>query len=400
MRIIHSLDYFQPQLGYQDTFLAQTQIDDGHDVSVITSDRYRPFENYEQTVAPLLGPRLRSPGVYIEEGITVYRLPVLFEHDLRCWVKGLEKTILKLQPDIVQVHGVSNFFALRIAWLKARLPQNASYRLIIDDHMVPTAHMPLSRCLFYYAFRMACKSLLLSQADALVAVSADTKRFMEINYQFPSERIEIVPLGADTRRFQFCGKVRQELRQRIGVTEDEVLFIYAGKIVPAKGPDLLIKAALALLAQGEPIRVLLVGNGPDEYVKEIKSWTAQQGFADRFFWQTFVPNESLPDYYSAADVGVWPKESSLTMIEAQACRLPIIVSDFPVAAERISCNNGLVFRQGDVADLAAKMERLIADKALRQAMGERGFDLVKRTLDYRVLSRCFLELATVSNRHS
>ena len=400
MRIIHSLDYFQPKLGYQDTFLAQAQIDEGHDVSVVTSDRYRPFENYEQTVAPLLGPRLRSPGVYIEEGITVYRLPVQFERNFRCWVKGLEKTILKLQPDIVHVHGVSNFFALRIALLKARLPENASYRLIIDDHMVQTAHTHLSGRLFYYAFRMACKSLLLSQANALVAVSADTKRFMEINYQFPAERIEIVPLGADTRRFRFCGKARQELRHRLGVTEDEVVFIYAGKIVPAKGPDLLVKASLSLLAQGEPIRVLLVGSGTNEYIKEMKSWTEQQGFGNRFVWQPFVPNESLPDYYSAADVGVWPKESSLTMVEAQACRLPIIVSDFPVAAERISCNNGLIFRQGDVADLAAKMKRLIADKALRQAMGERGFDLVKRTLDYRVLSRRFLELVTVSNRCS
>jgi hypothetical protein len=43
MKIIHVIDYFQPQLGYQETFLAKEQAKQGHEVYVLTSDRYNPI---------------------------------------------------------------------------------------------------------------------------------------------------------------------------------------------------------------------------------------------------------------------------------------------------------------------------------------------------------------------
>ena len=43
MKIIHVVDYFQPILGYQEVFLAKEQAKLGHDVVVITSDRYAPI---------------------------------------------------------------------------------------------------------------------------------------------------------------------------------------------------------------------------------------------------------------------------------------------------------------------------------------------------------------------
>ena len=62
MRIVHVADYFQPQLGYQEYFTARAQVKDGHEVHVITSYRYRPFDDFEHSVGPVLGARVVGTG--------------------------------------------------------------------------------------------------------------------------------------------------------------------------------------------------------------------------------------------------------------------------------------------------------------------------------------------------
>ena len=57
MKIVHVCDYIQPQLGYQEYYLAKEHAKMGHEVTVITSDRYYPFPNYENTAEKILGDR-------------------------------------------------------------------------------------------------------------------------------------------------------------------------------------------------------------------------------------------------------------------------------------------------------------------------------------------------------
>lgn len=54
-----------------------------------------------------------------------------------------------------------------------------------------------------------------------------------------------------------------------------------------------------------------------------------------------------------------------------ACGLPCVVSNIPGARDLLlDGETGLLFRSGDAADLAAKLQRLIADEKLRQVMGQ------------------------------
>ena len=237
MRIVHVLDYCQAKLGYQDFFLARAQIEDGHEVTVVTSDRFRPFPDYEQSVGGVLGTRIRQPGRYNEEGIDVLRLPVRFEGAYRCWVNGFERELLALEPHLVIVHGVAGFFAPRVAILKARLSEGQRFRLVLDDHMVPEVRQRVSRRLFYWAFRSLFRGTLLRQADALVAVSGPTAVFMRENYRFPKDRVELVPLGADLRRFKPDPAARRAVRRAMGLHEGTVLVVHAGKLVPEKGTE-------------------------------------------------------------------------------------------------------------------------------------------------------------------
>ena len=102
----------------------------GHEVLVVTSDRYDPL--LFPANKGVLGSRIKGAGFFVEEGINVWRLKTLFEIPFEIWMRGLEKKIQELEPDLVIVHRIVKFESIRIARLKKRL---GNFKLIYDDHM-------------------------------------------------------------------------------------------------------------------------------------------------------------------------------------------------------------------------------------------------------------------------
>ncbi|MCX5727498.1 MAG: glycosyltransferase family 4 protein [Nitrospirae bacterium] len=394
MKIIHVEDYYQPQLGYQEPFLAREHSRLGHDVHVITSDRYYPFPSYESTAAPLLGSRRVGVGVRQEaDGVSVHRLPVRFEGWHRIWLKGLLHEVEDIRPDVVFAHGVESITALRLAGWK--LTKKPTCKLIYDCHTLEIQRRSRLSPLFGVAYKRLLKYPILRAGDGFVAVSSTTKEYMETRYGLPSNRIQVIQLGGDTDAFRRNPSCGAQTRSRLGIAPDEVVFIYVGKVIPEKGVHLLAAAARQLVKEcpHEKVRVLVVGGGPSAYRARIEAVLQAAGIGEAFVWTGLVPNAELPQYYSAANVGVWPCEVTITQWEAMACELPIIVGDNPAAAERVAWNNGLAYSEGDAEDLCRAMKTLLADESLRREMGRRGRDAVERWFSWRGIATRFIELA-------
>lgn len=392
MRIVHIVDYIQPQLGYQEYFLPLAQVALGHNVHVITSDRYSPFPAYEEYAQDLLGPRFLASGSYEEDGIHIHRLQSCCEYSSRVWITGLEAKLRDLSPVMVIAHGMANYSAVRIALLKRRLSPQHKFKLIYDSHMVYGAGQNPLRKVIRPAFKLM-GSILNRQADAFVGVAEGAVTYMHKVYGIPKSRISLIPLGVSTERFYFDPDTRSEMRKQLGFQEQDVVFIYAGKLNDIKGPHVLAEAALEVMPYHEHVRVLFVGGGDQAYLRSMQDKIEKAGYSERFSWQPTVANQALRRYYCAADVGVWPRKSSLTMLEAQACRLPIIVSDFKIAAERICAENGLIFKSEDVQDLAHQMTRLVNDASQRINMGQNGLNYVQSNLSYTLQAHQFIDLA-------
>ena len=62
MHILHIVDYFMPNTGYQENLLAKWNRKEGHEVTVITSDRYYPIEDYDNAWFPVMGARIKEQG--------------------------------------------------------------------------------------------------------------------------------------------------------------------------------------------------------------------------------------------------------------------------------------------------------------------------------------------------
>ena len=185
-------------------------------------------------------------------------------------------------------------------------------------------------------------------------------------YGMPKRKVSVVPLGVDTDNFYPCRTPedwarRARIRAELGFAEEDIVCIYTGQFTDAKNPRVLARAIRILRAAGMPVRGLFIGNGPQN---------GDLAACDGCVVLPFRPHGELPAYYRAAEIGVWPTQESMSMLDATACGLPIVVNDTLLARERIE-GNGITYRLNDPADLAEKI-RLLGDSKYRHQLGDAG----------------------------
>lgn len=149
---------------------------------------------------------------------------------------------------------------------------------------------------------------------------------------------------------------------------------YVGRLVEAKGVDLLLEALAGLEADW---RLAILGDGPERGALEAQART--DGTADRVTFVPWQPSSALPAFYRELDVLVLPSRSTPSwieqfgrvLIEAMACGVACIGSDSGEIPHVLD-EAGLVFPEGDVAALRSALARLAADADLRARLGAAG----------------------------
>ena len=349
----------------------------GHTVAVLTSDRYYPFPDYTATVQPILGQRIVGPAMQEECGLLTYRLPVAFEYRHHLWLRGFEKAVADFQPDIVHVYQAFTLPTVQSALTKSR----HGYGLVVSSSMEREVFYPqsASRRVFYQLYARCVGPLLRRTVDAYTAVGVGARDILADVLSLPAERIALFPLGADGERFRFDPVARAEVRRELGIRDETVLVIYAGKLIPSKDVHVLVEA-MGVLGSGPDVALLLVGNGTPEYQARLRQ--ISEATQSLILSRPAVSNSELPRYLSAADIGVWPSESSNTVLEAALVGLPVVVSTSEATQHYVAAENGLAFSRGDAAALARCLERLACAGELRRTMGARGRDYVSRDLSW------------------
>ena len=386
MKILHITNYFQPQIGYQETFLAKEQIKQGHEVSVITSDRYYPFVDFDKTYKNLLGDRICGSGFVNIDGIPIYRLKTLGEIKCRVWLLGLEQKVKELKPDYVHVHAVlANAF--RMMKLKKR---GMNFKLVIDEHLIDLVRDKSILAKIHNRIKKGRLKPYLQYSDKFVGVTKETCKILEKDFGIPSSKIKYIPLGADSTLFKFDQQERQKIREQYNIQIQDILLLYTGKIDPSKGVQTLI-SAFNSMTRYKNVYLLMVGSENVNFISGLLN-SMNESQRNRIILKDFVENSKLPQYFSAADICVWGDTITASMLEAMSCGRPIVGCDIPPVIERIEYDNGMAYKFGDYNDLKDKLEFLIQNPKIGIQMGARGRQLVEDKLSWQVISKRFLSI--------
>lgn len=202
-----------------------------------------------------------------------------------------------------------------------------------------------------------------SQLD-LVYVNSEDYRKCWIERGIPAEKLKILPRGLDTKLFHPARRSKEFWRSR-GLRDGEVGMLFVGRVSKEKNLDTLVSATRRLAEWQTPVRPLFIGEGP--YLAEMKRLLPDAIFTG------YLRGEELADAYASADFFVFPSTTDTfgnVVLEAQACGLPVIVSDVGGPRDLVQHGrDGFITKALDVGELAEAIRRLADDPGLRERMG-------------------------------
>ena len=241
----------------------------------------------------------------------------------------------------------------------------------------------------YFLFRKFIVNYSLKRADKIVAVTKETKDFLIKTHKISPKRIFLIPLGVDIDFFKFDNNVRINIRKKFKIRKNDVVLAFSGTIVRRKGVELLLTALSEI--KNENVKLMIVGSGDIAYVQELKDLAKRLGIESKVIFIGFVKKEDVKNYFSAADIGVWPCNNSVSIMEAMACKLPIVMVALQLS-HLVSYNNGLKFPENNKEKLKFALENLINNKALRLRMANNSVNAVKKYYSYDEIAKLFITL--------
>ncbi len=386
MRIVFVTEFYTDGMGYVENGLTKALAGLGQDVHVVTSDLnvYGNLPEYETAYRPFLGPAECPCGASSVDGYTVHRLPhQLVGNYVR--IKGLVRTVARLSPDIIQTSaaaGLSTFeLALSRRTTKGRLFSacHQSSSMVRPYLKNGTPQLSFKKGIFFLTRTLPAR-LAAGVTEKCYAVTEDCAANARRLYGVPADKITVCPLGVDTCVFHPVSDLaerseRHRVRRSLGFEADDIVCIYTGRFSQAKNPLLLAEAIARLQPTRPRYKAFFVGDGEQK--------RAIDGH-DGCRVVPFMRHRELAPNYRAADIAVWPVQESISMLDAAACGLPLVVPERMGNRECVK-GSGIVYREGSIEDLAGALARLEGAEARRQ-LGDVGAVRMRDNCDWRRLA--------------
>ena len=206
----------------------------------------------------------------------------------------------------------------------------------------------------------------INQSDGVTAVSDFLRRETFDHFDIDNE-IEVIPNFIDTDRFH---RLNKEHFKRALCPNDEKVMVHVSNFRPVKNATHVVEVFHRLRQEGLPVKLLMVGDGPDRAPSE--HLARELGVYDdvRFLGK----QDPVEEILSIADVFVMPSGSEsfgLAALEAMACSVPAICSDVGGLPELLGDSaGGCLCPLGDIDAFTECAHRILTDDELQAHMAE------------------------------
>jgi glycosyltransferase involved in cell wall biosynthesis len=278
---------------------------------------------------------------------------------------GLGRLLWTLRADVIHLWEEPwSLVALQAILLRALLLPRAAIVLETEQNISRRLPPPFEQI----------RRFTLSRTEALIVRSAEALTVARAcGYQGPATTVEYC---VDSSRFNPGDRGPAKLTKHA----DELLVGYAGRLIQAKGLSKVVEAVAHCRAK---ITLLLLGDGPEATV--LQRQVEVLGVNDRVRILPSRSPEGVAAFMREIDVLVlfsqttrtWKEQFGRVIIEAQACGTPVIGSDSGAVPSVVGAG-GWIVGEGDVAGLAALLDRLADDPVEVAAKAAEGAAQVAR----------------------
>ncbi len=206
----------------------------------------------------------------------------------------------------------------------------------------------------------------INQSDGVTAVSDFLRRETFDHFDIDNE-IEVIPNFIDTDRFH---RLNKEHFKRALCPNGEKVMVHVSNFRPVKNATHVVEIFHRLRQEGLPVKLLMVGDGPDRAPSE--HLARELGVYDdvRFLGK----QDPVEEILSIADVFMMPSGSEsfgLAALEAMACSVPAICSDVGGLPELLGDSaGGCLCPLGDIDAFTECAHRILTDDELQAHMAE------------------------------
>jgi glycosyltransferase involved in cell wall biosynthesis len=277
---------------------------------------------------------------------------------------SLVSRVMGWRPDAVHLTGWSGLS--HVAALRSFARRGVPVLFRGDSHLLDGGGGALRRRL-----KQAVLERVFRWPAAFLFVGQANRAYYEA-FGVTPERLHWCPHSIDVQRFGEPADEHEDAARRwrrdLGIGDDRVVLLFAGKLEPRKQPLQLMRAVRDL---GDA-RYLLLMVGSGELEAEVQALAAAH--PDRFITLPFQNQSRMPLVYRLGDVFVLPSAYGetwgLAVNEAMACARPVVVSARAgCAVDLVDPACGRTFDATDFSSLTRALHDLTTNRATLRAMG-------------------------------
>lgn len=301
----------------------------------------------------------------------------------RLALKKIKTIIQEFQPDIVHTHASKAGAIGRKAAFSCNVPVVVH---TFHGHVFHSYFGKIKTTLFKNIERYLAK-----KSSGIIAISNLQKKELCEEHKITSEKkIEVIPLGFDLKKFQdnYTEK-RKATRLKYEITDDCIALCIIGRLAPVKDHFFFLDVIEELSKKTErKIKIFIVGDGELKSEIENRVNTLQHQGIDILMTSWIF---DIATFNAGMDILCLTSKNEgtpVSLIEAQACNLPVISTDVGGVSDIVAKNEtGFIISRNDKRNFVEKLKILVEQDEIRNKMKSKGWEHVHLKFSYKRLSK-------------
>ncbi|MCP8617489.1 glycosyltransferase [Salirhabdus salicampi] len=214
---------------------------------------------------------------------------------------------------------------------------------------------------------------ILHACDHIVAVGPKLKADIVEHFRISEKKVEIINMGVNRKQFHPLPK--RETKEKLGISKEKFIILYAGNFIRAKGLEELILAYHRLKQKYDDIELHIIGAIKEPHFFDDMKQTIHRDHIQDVTIHGPKEQSTVAKWIAAANMFVLPSYMEgfgLVALEAMSCHTPVVGSQVGGLAHLLQDGAGILVKPKDVSSLQAGMERLLQDEQLNKRLIDKG----------------------------